>query len=278
MEYVLHGLDDASRVALQDPSFLHDVDRCGKYCKTLVTWFEFAYMGTVAASVPAAWILAVASVPFSAAWCEGAAGSSAGRAVDVLHRWAAGGTLQAAFGTLPDTLDDRSALALETWLAWFANDRDWFTGAARDKCFRDLCGRLRAHVNPVSAYALLRFEDRVGTMLAPDIRRLLLEVGDVGEALFALKLLDGSQVIPGKWAWKESADGVDLDQPLTWVRARLHTRLRARLRTRLRARSEWLLFFFLLHRATMTWYRGAQTPCRAVTCWAPGAVATRRRW
>jgi hypothetical protein len=223
-------------------------------CDIVVMWFEFAYLGSLSKTVPAAWLLAAAGVPFVDRLFHEVS-SQKQSAVDVLTKWAhqlvsrtdvsvSGGVitkevLATVFGVSTNLLKDFPdgvLCELENRLSAMATEAlPWHVSVhPRDECFDALSKWLRGgwasempdiaasrvlpRVKPVSLSDLLEFEKAAKTFLALDLRRLILEVGDVGEALFAVKLMSQCNVIPGQWLW--SGDGnasVDPDSPLCWV-------------------------------------------------------------
>jgi hypothetical protein len=134
-------------------------------------------------------------------------------------------------------LDENVLRVLETWLTGAAREycasdasRSWYQSSeARDRCFDALglwmrgewacampgthASRIMPFVKPVPLVDLLRFEDAIGVSLPFDLRRFLLEVGDAGEALFAVKLLDAANVPGGYWRWTSRVDFRDEQDP-----------------------------------------------------------------
>jgi hypothetical protein len=48
---------------------------------------------------------------------------------------------------------------------------------------------------------MAKMEAEAGIRLPPDLRRLLLEIGDVGQAIFSVPLLHVRAVCKGDWLW-----------------------------------------------------------------------------
>jgi hypothetical protein len=205
---------------------------------TLARWLEFAHLGCMPEGAPAAWVLAAAGTPFVASVFTDVAACTAARVVqawprvapsrDVDHRDAIAAALSLERPWSTADVPDDAVRALALWLSLRAAEEAgifWWRAPLRDACFDGLSEWLRTQwtaaqpgtaaarclptVTRVGLGALRALEERTGVSLPLDLRRLLLEVGDVGEALFSLKLMDPANVVPGQWAVERTASNGD---------------------------------------------------------------------
>lgn len=166
---------------------------------TIVQWLRFAHYGCVDETTPAVWVLALMGTPCSSVIVEALRGCTAleclragGRSAAV-QAWAR--DMSDAVSTWPCMADrDDLFAALREWLrsGWKARYSDsglkYLTGVA---------------ATAETVRLLVDAEGVLGWRLPPDIRRVILECGDVGKAVFGTALLpfNHERVRAGRWQW-----------------------------------------------------------------------------
>jgi hypothetical protein len=181
----------------------------------IADWLHFAHHGEVTLTTPSWWILAWAGYPFHP-WVVECLRTRAGGDAALAHKWLekyAEVGLEAFAEWLGDTVtvltsscfskaDDVLRRMVLDWVATTAAEvvpwKRWYCGDGRDASFGAVESLLRhgaggvtlGRLEPVSlpVERLLQVEAAMGTRLPGDLRRILLQVGDVGRILF------GSQV------------------------------------------------------------------------------------
>jgi hypothetical protein len=220
----------------------------------LTDWVEFSHFGTVKPDTPAAYLLAWLDAPYRhdlavAIWSRSAQ--------EVIDEWGRAASLASlpeerlaqALGVerALESLGTECCEPLARWLtdAGFemANVK-WDSSEARDVAFDALGAWLRGGwrwsdrqsrqlralvgVTPVLWRKLYEFEEKARVALPADLRRLLLEVGDVGQALFGSPFLTVANVTDGleSWQWEDLVRFLDVDGKvrgsLGWSCQRLH--------------------------------------------------------
>jgi hypothetical protein len=208
----------------------------GERGNDLVDWFEFSYLGNScrlrSPPVPWTWLWALIGLPIVRvseplpAWSVLTCWATSFMAIasDTRHTEERRGALAHVFQVAVDFIPHDPVVVNKAvmWLAvlareWGCFSEDKWSDERRTQCFDDLGVWLRSgwkslppwkigslqrlsSVEPkVSLAALHQYEDRVGMILPLDLRRLLLEVGDVGTALFGVPLLWKEALLAGPW-------------------------------------------------------------------------------
>ena len=198
----------------------------------VVEWLQFAHLGRLTDATPSWWLLSWAVCPYAASIVHdlGSSPSDAGLVhwverynsdEDAFRDWVAAKVAEWGCGGVGMTLEVlmRVSHAAAEVLPW----RDWYIGSGRDDAMDALARWLGAgggwtedaadwrrpayychlrDVSPVPLRAVLGMEGRLGQRLPSDLRRVLLEIGDIGMAVFGDALMHAPvHQLPGVWEW-----------------------------------------------------------------------------
>lgn len=179
----------------------------------VLQWLAFRNLGCVQKDTPASWVFAAAGAPL-----DRVIASSDLTVLELLTQWRdqrSHGMAAVVTGAFPGASTDgwaESLAALDVRLCSMTEMLtwpEWFMGSSRDHCFSVLGWWLREGwktrqnalnlrhlmtLQPTSLDTLEAYERHVNATLPLDLRRVLLEVGDVGMALFGEHIIDFSRV------------------------------------------------------------------------------------
>lgn len=222
-EYVLEGVDTVSGMTddarrclfafdpLGDALWLHyktgTMETLGwsaTVVAAVVRWLRFAHLCVMDADTPGSWLCGVVRH-----WTR-----TPERAIDLLRDE---GRCRQLFGD--DSLATAHVMDIASQvLPWW----DWHVSGQRDAAFQGIVQWFRegwwrdSLIPPLCRFRFLKGVTPVWPSALPrrfpvDLARLVLEVGDIGEALFFGPLLD-APFYPGEWRWTERTT-VDADLP-----------------------------------------------------------------
>ncbi len=195
----------------------------------LASWLAFAHVGRMQTTTPASWVFALDGLPFVPAvstsrvplslllraWDDANAASAANAGSDDMCAF--------IIQVLPVSVEDFKEWTDGHWevlrnrlklLSEIVPYLDWYTDSGpfgREACFQKLCAwvagdwtrscagdkRLMAlfDARRVTSTQLREFEAAYNVVFPMDVRRILLQVGDVGKALFGRGIISGRGVL-----------------------------------------------------------------------------------
>jgi hypothetical protein len=221
----------------------HAPDVVDQFGDLVVHWLSFAYLGCVREDTPAVWLLAVAGSPFFPGISPGlplakvlglwlrelptlTPASSLSPAILRSFEWSSTSDASPRLARDLDVVMWLSVLSREV-LAPCGALSAWYCCGGSDQCLRDKmferlgmwcrkgwkslgpawirCFQSLSEAIGVPLDSVCRLQEQLGVALPGDLRRLLLEVGDVGVPLFGIPLIQSPPLWdPGQWLWERA--------------------------------------------------------------------------
>lgn len=200
--------------------FVTTTGGCKQLADVVVDWLQFAHLGEVTESTPSWWVLAWAGCTFDESVVQGLTSCEDARCV---HQWldtfarVGEETFETWLTSVVVGMDDEAKARVMGWVASTAAEvlpwKQWHR-RERDAAFCEieaaLCRGVRDGTFPqmelVRLGELCAAETLVGTRLPGDLRRILLELGDVCHTLFgSIVLLELSvRLVDGVWPFEKT--------------------------------------------------------------------------